>query len=799
MTDFLVHFAGHPRRLLAGSHPELVLGRAEGLDFQIKDPTISRRHARLTWREGTAWLEDLGSRHGCFRNGVRIEGPQPVAPGDRIALGRLALTLEAVDAGGGSLDLEATPLSLALGAQRPWQPGGGPPGQFSSWREALDLLHSLSLELLRPQGAEPLLGGLLDQLFSFLGASRGAVLVRDAAGTLAPLAVRGEAAARGPLSLSPATLETTLSRRAAMVFPAPGGEGGRLAETRTRSAMAVPLEHEGQVLGLFYFDSSPERGPFTEQELRFVAALANLAAAKLLAGRVAEELRRQQDLDRDLQAREAAAQAKGDFLAVMSHEIRTPMNIVLGFAQLARKEALPPKAREYLDGIEHSGRSLVRIVNDILDFSKLEAGKLALEAIPFRPDEVVGRVLAGFAAAAADKGLALDFEPLAGPERVGDPFRLGQVLTNLVGNAIKFTERGGVRVGLARGEAGADPARLRFSVRDSGIGIAPERLAQLFSPYAQAEAGTSRQYGGTGLGLAIARQLVERMGGELKAESSAAGSTFAFTLALPPAPAPGPEPEPSPAPDLRGRRLLLVEDHPLNRDLARALLAETGAQVDPAGSGGEALERLAAAEYDAVLMDIHMAGMDGCATTRRIRAAGRKLPVIALTAQDLEAHREAWLAAGLDDFVAKPIEPGRLFAVLGRWVPPAGGDRQVLDALAGFMDVPAALGRAGGRAELLVAFLRGFLEEPIQPGAIAAAVARGDRDAAARMAHDLKGIAGTLALAELGRASAELESCLQRGGAQDWQAAWGRVGEFLAEFLACAGRALGPGYPGAPR
>jgi signal transduction histidine kinase/DNA-binding response OmpR family regulator len=582
--------------------------------------------------------------------------------------------------------------------------------------------------------------------------------------------------------------------------------------------MAMPLEHAGQVLGLFYFDASPQRGPFTELDLRFVASLSNLAAAKILAQRVAEELRRKQELEKELQAREAAAQAKGEFLALMSHEIRNPMNIVLGFTRLARKEALPPKLADYLKEIDHSGRSLMRLVNDILDYSKMEAGKLALEAIPFRPDAIVQQVLDQFAPAAAEKGLVLSQghggpgaeEPAragAGPELLGDPLRLGQILTNLVGNAIKFTNEGTVQVDVHDGGNVAGRVQVRFSVRDTGIGIAPAQLARLFMPYTQAEASTSRQFGGTGLGLAISKRLVEMMGGILTAESQGPGSTFSFTLDLEAAPAPaaGLEAPASRTPCLTSRHLLLVEDNVPNQKLVRALLAETGARVSLAVTGSEALQRLADVAFDAVLIDLHLPDLDGVAITRRLRAEGRTLPVIAMTANTREERWDACLAAGMNDFVAKPIEPNLLFAALARCVPESapdlpgpetGGparaplDQQVLDALTELMDVPRALDLVDGRAELLVGFLRDYLDHPLQPGAIAAAMARDDHEEAYRLSHDLKGIAGMLAMPAVAGACVEVLNHLGGRETGDWRSACGRIDEYMAPFLARARQAL---------
>jgi CheY-like chemotaxis protein/HPt (histidine-containing phosphotransfer) domain-containing protein len=455
----------------------------------------------------------------------------------------------------------------------------------------------------------------------------------------------------------------------------------------------------------------------------------------------------------------------------------------------------------------------MRLVNDVLDHSKLEAGGLALENIPFAPARLLEEVLDLFIPEAREKGLSLRIVPGAGlPEEcLGDPHRLGQVLTNLVGNAIKFTERGGVELRVEREEPRDDRVRLRFAVRDTGIGIPAGRLDQVFAPYAQADPSMARRYGGTGLGLAISKKLVEGMGGVLTAESSAAGSTFAFSLGFHPAPPRGADPGPPRGPEvpcLRGHRLLLVEDNPLNQQLASILLSESGAQVEVAQSGSEALARLQAEDFSAVLMDIHMPGMDGLETARRARAMGCSRPIIAMTAHTLDGHWEACREAGMDDFITKPIDPGLLFAALGRWVqeapapPSAGtrpgppqGDPDALEALAGLLDLPTALGRIAGRADLLMGVIRSFLDEPIQPAAIEAALSRGDRAAACRMVHDLKGIAGILAMADLAEASAELEARLLEDSPDTWADPFARLGPILSRFLAAARRAIGDAPP----
>jgi signal transduction histidine kinase/CheY-like chemotaxis protein len=807
MTDFTVHVPGHPPFLLARHRPELVLGRAPDGDVVLEDQTISRRHAKFTWAEDALLLEDLDSRHGTFRNGHRLRGPEAVTPRDRVTLGRLELRIERAEEPG-IADPEETPLSLSMQDLRRWSQGG--PGSLTAWREALDLLHDASLLMLQDLEPARLLEELLNQLFGFLQAGRGAVLFRGQDGKLAPLAVRQrEEGPEGPLGLSQATLESTLNRRVAVLFREPlepGLEGrhGRLADSNTTSVMAVPLEHEGEVLGLFYFDAAERRTPFTEQDLRFVATLSNLAAAKLMQQRLREELRLREEQEREVLRREAEAQAKGEFLARMSHELRTPMNAVLGFARMARQESLPASTGEFLRKIEVSGRRLLGVVDDVLDFSRLEAGKVALEAVPFDLRQEVEAALDLVAPAAAEKGLTLELVLRGDPPShvLGDPLRLGQILANLAANAVKFTERGGVTftvVHLGPGEAGA---RLAFHVRDTGIGISEEQALRLFQPYAQAGAGTARRFGGTGLGLAISRELAALMGGDLSLESTpGAGSTFTLSLTLPEAPAPEATAGVQ-APDLHARRLLLVEDNVLNQELAAALLQETGAEVAVAGTGEMALEHLASRRFDAILMDLQLPGMDGIETARRVRASGFTGPIIALTAQggDLSALGEA----GMDDLVPKPIEPRRLFAALARHVRPAPAELPAggafLPELEPVMDVAGALARLDGRKDLLLRFLRGFLAEPWNPDAIPAAMARDDRDAARRAAHDLKGMAATLGLADTRRLASDLEDLFVWKDPGNWEEVCRELLESVDTFRACAFRALenSPGVSAPP-
>jgi len=763
MNRFTLHAPGHPPFLLGRERAELVLGRAPGVDILLQDAAISRRHARFAWKEDGVWLEDLGSRHGSFRNGARVKAPVRVVPGDRITLGPLEISLESA----APAPLEET--SLALEDVRLW---AGAQEGLLNWREALELLHELSLMMLKDLEPGRLLGDLLDRLFTFLGASRGAVLLKDAHGTLVPVAVRAQDP-DSPLGLPTSTLEATISRRAARLFREPAVPDGLLAESRTASAMAVPLEFDGRTLGLFYFDSNRDRGTFTELDLRFVASLCNLAAAKLLQQTLAAELRDREERERELRAREAQAQARSEFLARMSHEIRTPMNAVLGFTRLARAEALPPRAEDCLRKIDLSGRALMAVVDEVLDFSKVDAGKISLEALPFRVQDVLADIRDLFSQAALEKGLALEVASVEIPPVVGDAHRLTQVLANLVGNAVKFTTTGSVAV---RVEAGAGP--LLFSVADTGIGIAPDQAERLFAPYAQADESIARRYGGTGLGLSIASRLVELMGGTLAVASRpGAGSTFSFSLDLAPAE----------AADLRGRRVLLVEDNVLNRELAEALLREAGAEVDTAGTGEEALDRAREAPYDAVLMDLHLPGMDGLETARRLGALGLGLPILAMTAE--AGARERCLEAGMAACLPKPLEARNLVGALALRARP-----DPLEALSGVLDLPLALARAGGRRDLLAKFLKGFLDEPILPAHLREAAARGDLAGARRLAHDLRGLAGNLGLDAAGGAAADLEDLPDSAG-PEWQEACARLEEALAPFLARGPLAFRRGAP----
>jgi signal transduction histidine kinase/CHASE1-domain containing sensor protein/DNA-binding NarL/FixJ family response regulator/HPt (histidine-containing phosphotransfer) domain-containing protein len=525
---------------------------------------------------------------------------------------------------------------------------------------------------------------------------------------------------------------------------------------------------------------------------------------------------------------EAANAAKSRFLANMSHEIRTPINAVLGFSFLALKKNLPPGVRDYLLNIQTASESLLFLVNDILDFSKIDADKLELEKIPFALDDVLQRAIKLFAPSAAQKSVKLRMHSLPSQaERwLGDPQRLAQVLINLISNALKFTERGEISLTVDLLAPSAEAATLRFSVRDSGLGISPEQQATLFNAFTQADSSTTRKYGGTGLGLALSQQLVACMGGEIGVESVlGAGSCFCFSVRFDRAPdgppiAAEPPDVPSAVPCLDGARILVVEDNDFNRQVARALIELTGATVHTADDGAQGVAAMACGGVDLVLMDIQMPVMDGYDATRAIRQDWPEVPIIALTAHALSEEKPRVLAVGMNDILTKPILPALLYATLAHWL----GDKvhsapqqpdlalplesslpetplnPALELLAApspeVFDQVAALGRVNGDCKLLERFLCLFRERNADiVDKISAVLAAEDWHPARQLVHALKGGAGTVGLIELSAMAARLEATLaqalqgtdnpapRRADFLALEAAWTRAQQTLAALL----------------
>ncbi len=517
---------------------------------------------------------------------------------------------------------------------------------------------------------------------------------------------------------------------------------------------------------------------------------------------ISERIEREQ-ADQQRQIAEAATLAKSEFLANMSHEIRTPMNAIVGFSKLTLDTNLDRKQHEYITSIRNAGENLLSLVSDVLDFSKIEAGKLTLEERPFRLADTLSEVERLFRTDVRRKGLTLtvtdntithaDF-PDSG-QLLGDAMRLQQIFVNLIGNAVKFTQSGTIDLSAQVISKEDNQLSIAFAVADTGIGIEPEQIGRLFGSFEQAESSTTRRYGGTGLGLTICRRLVEVMGGEISVQSTPGeGSVFAFTITcrLPQASdleqTASTRRSASATAILHNRKILVAEDNPINQQLALEFLQRSGAKVDIAETGREAISAAVEGDYDAILMDIHMPHIDGLEATITLRKQGFTLPIIAVSADALAERKNAAIEAGCDNYITKPIDFEQLLNALEDVLPESD---QVLrrrasdqaeklqnaaDALIAAEELPFELRRVAGidlgeaiknhngNVRLMTKLMGDFGHYYGDAGPkIREQINSKNYDDAERLAHNLHGVAGSFGAARLKDAAKTLELALVNG------------------------------------
>jgi PAS domain S-box-containing protein len=512
---------------------------------------------------------------------------------------------------------------------------------------------------------------------------------------------------------------------------------------------------------------------------------------------------------------EAASAAKSRFLATVSHEIRTPMNAIVGFAELARERAADPTQAGWLTTIHDAAGALLAILDDVLDLSRIEAGRLRLDPAPLDVAGLLEQLSALFAPSASERGLALRFHGARavadalppGQMPLADGGRLRQVLVNLVGNALKFTEAGTVDVSVRIDALEAEHVALVFLVEDTGIGMEPAEVERLFGAFEQAEGGTRRRRAGTGLGLAICRELVELMGGTVTVESAPErGSRFHVAVAFPlvdAAPAAETARARPAAHTLSGRHVLVADDNPVNLELCRAFLEDAGARVETVARGDAAIRAIGEGAFDAAVLDLHMPGADGIDTCRALRDAGARLPLLAVTADAVGEGsadlRQRLLEVGFDAVLFKPLDRDALLTTLVDAIAAVPGavpriaTRRACAASSGDeappLDLDRALAHHAGRPQLLLRLLASFREHYADAAdRLEARLAADDREDAAGLAHALHGVAGSFGAEPLRRAARELERRLEAG--EPAEAAARAFREALTELLAVTGALL---------